>query len=135
MSDELRSQAEELARTLNYTILIEEDRTTDTDSPIFLLTIRELPGCMAQGVTIPLALKELQEVEVDFIESLLEDGLTVPDDSPPTQTVSSVSYNPDTDTVNLYDDDAAPDFTVDLEKAGQPSHRRTVGEISQEVAI
>jgi predicted RNase H-like HicB family nuclease len=45
---------------------------------IYLAEYAELSGCMAQGATIRDALTNLREAAMDYIYSLLEDGLEVP---------------------------------------------------------
>lgn len=45
---------------------------------VYLAEYAELSGCMAQGATIKDALANLKEATVDYIYSLLEDGLEVP---------------------------------------------------------
>ena len=78
MTEDLRRLAEERAEESTYSVQIEVDQTTETETPIFLASIRELPGCMAQGATIEEAMKILAEVKIEFIESLLEDNLPIP---------------------------------------------------------
>lgn len=73
---EIVRQAEDLAAR-PYQVVIALDETTD-DQPIYLVLSPELPGCMAQGETITEALESLYEARVDYIMSLLEDGLAVP---------------------------------------------------------
>lgn len=62
-----------------YAIEITKDRTTDGTREVFLLFHPEMPGCMAQGASIEAALSELEEVRMEYILSLLEDGEPVPD--------------------------------------------------------
>ena len=65
------------------------DETTDGE-PIFVAYSPELEGCIAQGDTVEEARKNLSEARVDCIQSLLEDGLPVPDPadiSPTTTTI------------------------------------------------
>jgi predicted RNase H-like HicB family nuclease len=53
------------------------DETTD-GKEIYLASHPELFGCMAQGVTIEEAQENLKEATIEYIESLLEDGLDIP---------------------------------------------------------
>lgn len=76
MDQELRSKAEELAK-LPYTIEIVPDSTTDGE-PAFAAFVLELEGCIGQGATLEEAEMDVRAAMVDFIESLLEDGLSIP---------------------------------------------------------
>lgn len=128
MVEALRRKAEELAQENAYSVQIEADQTTESETPIFLASIRELPGCMAQGVTVAEAMKNLAEVKIEFIESLLEDNLSVPVGIPLTRTASLAE--PDTEEVIV----GSQASMEDLAKASKPSYRRVVGEVS-EIAI
>lgn len=75
-----------------YGIEYAVDETVDGHT-VFLLTHPELPGCMAQGVTIEDALKELQEVRYDCLLSLLEDGLPIPSPIITTTETLGISQN------------------------------------------
>jgi predicted RNase H-like HicB family nuclease len=61
----------------SYEVVVSQDETTDGD-PIFLATNPELPGCMAQGWTVDEAVRNLADARLDYIVSLLQDGLDVP---------------------------------------------------------
>ena len=113
MSDELRRQAEKLAQEMPYFVQISKDETTEDEEPVFFLTVRELPGCSAQGNTLKEAFANLAEVKVDFIESLLEDGLQL-------TITSSTSFE-----AKVYDL-TPPDELVN------PAHRVPVAEVSWE---
>lgn len=126
MSDEFRSKAEELAQTLTYSVKVETDQTTESESSIFLLSIPELPGCMAQGATIAEANQNLAEVKIEYIQSLLEDGLPVPSGKPITRTGSSADADVTEDVV-VY----PSSILEDLGPAARPGDRRVVGEVSQ----
>lgn len=60
-----------------YHIEVIEDETTDNE-PVYLALIPELEGCMGQGLTLEEALLDLEEAKMDYIVSLLSDGLEVP---------------------------------------------------------
>ena len=83
MNEKILSQAKELA-SRPYSIRIAQDSTTEGE-PIFFATNPELPGCQAQGKTMDEVLTELYNARVDYIASLLEDGLPV--SAPRTQAV------------------------------------------------
>jgi len=76
MTQAHRATAEKLGRRL-YTEFVARELTTE-DVPIYLGRVKELPGCLAQGNTVEEAIADLQEAKIDYIESLLEDGLPVP---------------------------------------------------------
>ena len=77
MKKDLRKQAEILAGQ-PYTVDVSRDETTDGKF-VYLATHPELPGCMAQGITIEEAKVNLKEVAAEYILSLLEDKLSVPE--------------------------------------------------------
>jgi predicted RNase H-like HicB family nuclease len=81
-------KAEKLAE-LPFTVEVELDETTDSQ-PVYLARIQELDGCMSQGETIEQAVENLQQAKIDFIQSLLEDGLPVPKPSILATTTSSL---------------------------------------------
>lgn len=76
LDPQLWRQAKLLAAR-NYEIEISQDELTD-GTQIFIVENPELPGCMAQGETLPDAVKALNEGRIDFIYFLLVDGLNVP---------------------------------------------------------
>ena len=61
-----------------YSFEVVRDFTTD-EQAIFMASNPELAGCMAQGTTEELALANLADARVDYIASLLEDDIRVPD--------------------------------------------------------
>jgi predicted RNase H-like HicB family nuclease len=68
-----------------YLIMTTVEKTTD-DHPIFFARILEVEGCFGQGATHEAAIEDLRLAMVDFFESLLEDGLPVPE---PAQLITS----------------------------------------------
>jgi predicted RNase H-like HicB family nuclease len=76
MNNELWQQAKKLASRL-YDTYLEKDELSD-GTPIFVAYNPELVGCKSQGKTRELALTNLGEARIDYIYSLLEDGLSVP---------------------------------------------------------
>jgi predicted RNase H-like HicB family nuclease len=77
----MSEQTRELAKTLAlrpYIVEIRQDETTDGE-PVYLALNPELNGCLGQGKSIEEALSDLDSARIDFIESMLDDGLTVPD--------------------------------------------------------
>ena len=80
-----RAEAEELARR-PYLIMTSIEETTD-DQPIYFARVLEMDGCFGQGATRDEAISDLRSAMVDFIESLLDDGLLVPE---PTKVDSTV---------------------------------------------
>lgn len=74
--EQLWAQAEKLAQRL-YRVTTEIDTLSDGQE-VYLLRNPELRGCMAQGATKEEAERNLGEARVDYIFSLLADGLPVP---------------------------------------------------------
>ena len=74
---DIRSKAEELARR-SYLIMTSIEETTD-GQPIYFSRVFEMDGCFGQGPTRDQAVADLRLAMADFIESLLEDELPVPE--------------------------------------------------------
>lgn len=72
-----RARAEALAKR-PYIIKTSLEESTDSQPIHFAQTV-ELEGCFGQGETREAAIEDLRLAMVDFIESLLEDGLPVPE--------------------------------------------------------
>ena len=79
MTNDFRARAEKLAAE-PYTVEVLKDETVD-GKMVFVASHPELPGCMAQGVSIAEAVENLDAAAVEYIMSLLEDGLPVPSPS------------------------------------------------------
>ena len=77
MDGKFLEQAKTLAHR-PYSVTIGQDEATD-GTPILLVSTDELMGCMAQGTTIEEALANLEDARADYIVSLLEDGLPIPE--------------------------------------------------------
>jgi predicted RNase H-like HicB family nuclease len=75
-----------------YTALVRLDQTTD-GNPIYVATNIEIEGCIAQGETVDEAIANLSEARFDFIRSLLEDDLPVPDPTFLTESKPSLQIN------------------------------------------
>ncbi|WP_251500593.1 type II toxin-antitoxin system HicB family antitoxin [Otoolea muris] len=60
-----------------YSVFIQYDPVDE----IFVVSIPELPGCMAHGETKEKALKEIETAKELWIETALEDGQTIPEPS------------------------------------------------------
>ena len=82
-----RAKAEELARR-PYLIRTSLEETTD-DEPIYFAQVLEMDGCFGQGTTRDGAIDDLRAAMVDFIESLLEDGLPVPEPTKVSPTIGT----------------------------------------------
>lgn len=61
-----------------YLRMTSSDLDTD-ENPIYFARVLEIEGCFGQGNTQEEAIENLQEAMVDFIESLINDGLRVPE--------------------------------------------------------
>jgi len=79
MSETLVTTAKKLSnRPYNVRVIL--DMTTE-GQPVYLAQTPELEGCFGQGDSIDSAINSLHEARVDYILSLLEDDLHVPDPS------------------------------------------------------
>lgn len=61
---------------LPYTVIVEQ--WDDGNGPYWVARIAELPHCLIHADTPEEAIKEIQEVKMDWIKSNLERGLPVP---------------------------------------------------------
>lgn len=77
MNEQLWQQAKTLAAR-NYGVRVVQDTLSD-GSVVFMASTPELTGCKSQGTTHEEATANLSEARIDYIYSLLEDGLPVPD--------------------------------------------------------
>jgi antitoxin HicB len=69
----------EYYRKLPYTITVER---RDDQGTYWVARIVELPHCLIHGNTPEEAIKEIEDVKMDWIKSNLEDGLPVPEPTP-----------------------------------------------------
>ena len=76
MNTTLREKAENLAM-LPHLVQINKDETTDGQL-VYFAKILEFEGCFGQGKTIEEAIENLNQAKVDYILSLLEDGIPIP---------------------------------------------------------
>jgi antitoxin HicB len=65
---------------LPYTVIVEQ--WDDGEGPYWVARIAELPHCLIHGDTPEEAIKEIQEVKMDWIKSNLERGLRIPEPRP-----------------------------------------------------
>jgi predicted HicB family RNase H-like nuclease len=65
---------------LPYTVIVEQ--WDDGDAPYWVARIAELPHCLIHADTPEAAIREIQEVKMDWIESNLERGLRIPEPRP-----------------------------------------------------
>ena len=65
---------------LPYTVIVEQ--WDDGEGAYWVARIAELPHCLIHGDTPEEAIKEIQEVKVDWIRSNLERGLHIPEPRP-----------------------------------------------------
>lgn len=77
MRSKTREKAIELAER-PYRLRYIKDETTD-GKPMFAAEVVELEGCLGSGVTPEAAISDARKAMVDYIESLLEDGMPVPE--------------------------------------------------------
>jgi len=86
---DIHIQAEQLAQR-PYSLVTSIQENTD-NQPIHFARVLEMDGCFGQGRTQDEAVKDLQLAMVDFIESLIEDGLHVPEPGRLTNTTVNTS--------------------------------------------
>jgi len=77
MSDIFLERAQKMAMR-PYLVMTAKSETTD-GQPIYNAHTLEIEGCIGQGDTPDQAVQDLREALVDYIASLLEDGLEVPE--------------------------------------------------------
>ncbi len=86
MNQEFWHKAEEIAAK-NYFVVVNEEKDSK-GQPIYLASIQEFYGCMAQGQTKEEALVNLKDASIDYIYSLLIDNINIPE---PTRVVYMTS--------------------------------------------
>jgi predicted RNase H-like HicB family nuclease len=101
MKTNLRQKAEILAER-PYFVKVVQDETTEGEK-VWVASNPELEGCFGQGVTQEEAEINLKEARIDFIHSLLEDNLPVPDP----QTIATMTSS---DSKTLTFSNAMPEF-------------------------
>jgi len=79
MNKNISNKVSELANR-PYTVIVVLEESTEGE-PVYLAQSPELEGCFGQGKTVSEADENLHAARVDYIHSLLEDGLPVPDPS------------------------------------------------------
>ena len=77
MDAQLLREAEKYARQPFRVDVTLDD--SDSGKPIYVARIPELPGCHTHAGTMSEAVSLLNEVKVEFIYFMLEDGLPVPE--------------------------------------------------------
>ena len=87
MDESWLEQAKKLAMR-PYFIRVTLDETTE-NKPIYLAHVLELEGCFGQGDNPKNAVADLRNAMVDYIASILEDGLPVPEPAELVNTTSS----------------------------------------------
>jgi predicted RNase H-like HicB family nuclease len=60
----------------NYTIILEPD----FDEGGYTVTVPALPGCITQGETVEQCIERAQEAIKGYIETLVMDGMAVPEE-------------------------------------------------------
>jgi len=116
-----------------YAILVYEDKTT-TGEKIYLAMHPEFTGCMAQGETEESAIKELENVTLEYIESLIEDRQPIPEPLTKSMNTSGgkVITLDERVIVNAPIVEDSNDFLHVLEKVIQPSSRKIVATLIPE---
>ena len=65
---------------LPYTVMVEQ--WDDGKGPYWVARIAELPHCLIHGNTLEEAVREIQEVKMEWIRSNLQRGLKIPEPRP-----------------------------------------------------
>lgn len=89
MNEQLLEKAKELAAR-NYRTVIESDELSNGRS-IFIARNLELEGCKSQGYTPEEARNNLDLARIDYIYSLLEDGI-IPPEPIASETIETGAY-------------------------------------------
>lgn len=76
IKDNMNKELEYYAK-LPYTVIVEQ--WEDGKGPYWVARIAELPHCLIHADTPEEAIKEIQEVKMDWIKSNLERGLPIPE--------------------------------------------------------
>jgi predicted RNase H-like HicB family nuclease len=122
---DLVEKARELAAR-NYSTAVYRNEEGSGDAS-FLAKNPELYGCMAQGATVEAAVASLREARVDYIYSLLEDGLTVPAPAP---AQVPAALTDDTETQSQVTLKKTVDFSSESGATSSPVESRPLYEVS-----
>ena len=76
MNESIPTKVSELANR-PYSVIIVREESTEGE-PVYFAQSPEFEGCFGQGKTVSEADENLYAARVDYIHSLLEDGLPVP---------------------------------------------------------
>lgn len=76
IKDKIEKKLEYYAK-LPYTVIVEQ--WDEDKGPYWVARIAELPHCLIHADTPEQAVKEIQEVKIDWIESNLKRGLAIPE--------------------------------------------------------
>jgi antitoxin HicB len=79
IKDNIEKGLEHYAK-LPYTVIVEQ--WDDGEGPYWVARIAELPHCLIHADTPEEAIKEIQDVKMDWIRSNLERGLHIPEPRP-----------------------------------------------------
>jgi antitoxin HicB len=79
IKDNIEKELEHYAK-LPYTVIVEQ--WDDGEGPYWVARIAELPHCLIHADTPEEAVKEIQEVKLDWIKSNLERRLRIPEPRP-----------------------------------------------------
>jgi predicted RNase H-like HicB family nuclease len=128
-------KAKEIAKK-PYVTIVYEDKTT-TGEKIYLAIHPEFVGCMAQGETEELAVKELEAVTIEYINSLIEDHQPIPEPLTKSTDTSAGKVIPKDDEIiaNEPKIEDSFDFLKDLESAVQPNTRKVIATLISEEVI
>ncbi len=122
MNKELWDRATKLAAR-PYTVEVYRDEEASEDIK-FLAKYPELPGCMAQGATIEETLANLSDAALDYIYSLLEDGLPVPSPTAIAVTTGGIPHTVDPSKIKWQPSTKVGATSQDIpEKAGESKER------------
>lgn len=129
MNKPLREQASALAQR-PYTVTISQD-ASDEDGLTYIARNPELPRCLADGSTIEEAIGNLASARIEYILSLLEDGLPVP---PPQS--SSIKTGGDASTFTsriAYNASTTPRVMVQINEHFSPPEITVTAEVRAKV--
>lgn len=124
-NNDLWERARKLA-AINYSIEVLKDETS-TGETVYLAKNPQLYGCMAQGTSPEEAMESLEEARIDYIHSLLEDGLDVPN---PEETLTGASKPTFTSTINYFEVMSDEAYKKLREQGVSPTHEESLYEVS-----
>lgn len=109
MAVDLLHQAEDLA-SRNYSMAVYIEKN-DQGQTLYLAENPELYGCMAEGNSLEEAIENLRDARIDYIQTMLEDRIDVPEPAAGNNLNKPISFASTCDQSCFPEPDRFPNFS------------------------